>query len=362
MILVKGHGEDANVALRPRSNDLDELTVGGEPSKLRAMKQPFLQTLAAVSIVVSCCTALAQTTDTTRYPVKPLRLIVPFPPSGSNDILARFLAQKLSERLPHQTVVDNRAGADGIIGTEIAARAPADGHTLLIVSTTYAMNPAVHKLPYDPIKSLQPIAQIAAGGNVIATHPTFPAKTVKDLIAVAKAKPGDIRYATSGIGGFNHFGGELFNVMTGIKLSHIPYKGGGPAMIDVMSGQVEVLFSTLIQALPHIRAGKLKALGVGSAKRFSQMPEVPTVSESGVPGYDGAVWWGVLAPAGVPGGIITRLNTEIGAILRDPEMAKRLIAEAAEPVIDTPEAFGKLIVNDIAKWRRIAKQAGIKAD
>ena len=306
--------------------------------------------------------ATAQTPDAGRFPAKSIRMIVPFPPSGSNDILARFLAQKLSERLPQQTVVDNRPGADGIIGTEIAARAPADGHTLLIVSTTYAMNPAVHKLPYDPIKSLQPVAQIAVGGNVIATHPTFPAKTVKDLIALAKAKPGQIRYATSGIGGFNHFGSELFNVMAGVKLAHIPYRGGGPAMIDVMSGQVEVLLSTLIQALPHVRTGKLKALGIGTARRFPLLPDVPTVSESGLPGYDVAVWWGVLAPAGVPGAIVTRLNTEIGAILRDPEMAKRLIAEAAEPVIDTPEAFGKLIVNDIAKWSRIAKQAGIRAD
>ena len=318
-------------------------------------------TLALLCVIVAGV-ATAQTPDAGRFPAKSIRMIVPFPPSGSNDILARFLAQKLSERLPQQTVVDNRPGADGIIGTEIAARAPADGHTLLIVSTTYAMNPAVHKLPYDPIKSLQPVAQIATGGNVIATHPTFPAKTVKDLIALAKAKPGQIRYATSGIGGFNHFGGELFNVMAGIKLAHIPYKGGGPAMIDVMSGQVEVLLSTLIQVLPHVRTGKLKALGIGTAKRFPLLPDVPTVSESGLPGYDVAVWWGVLAPAGVPGAIVTRLNTEIGAILRDPEMAKRLIAEAAEPVIDTPEAFGKLIVNEIAKWSRIAKQAGIRSD
>jgi len=318
--------------------------------------------LCALGLFCACATAAAQTPDASRFPTKPIRLIVPFPPGGSNDILGRFLAQKMSDRLGQQTIVDNRAGADGIIGTELAARAPADGHTLVIVSTSYTMNPAIHKLPYDPVKSLAPISLIASGGNVIAVHPSLPIKTVKDLIAVAKAKPGQLRYSSSGIGGFNHFGGELFNTMAGVKLVHIPYKGGGPAMLDVMSGQVEMTFCTLIQALPHMRSGKLKALGVGSARRSPLLPEVPTIAESGVPGYDGTIWWGVLGPAGIPGAIVTRLNTEIGVILRDPEMGKRLVAEAAEPVIETPEAFGKLIVNDIGKWGSVAKQAGLRAE
>ena len=318
--------------------------------------------LCALGLFCACATAAAQTPDASRFPTKPIRLIVPFPPGGSNDILGRFLAQKMSDRLGQQTIVDNRAGADGIIGTELAARAPADGHTLLIVSTSYTMNPAIHKLPYDPVKSLAPISLIASGGNVIAVHPSLPIKTVKELIAVAKAKPGQLRYASSGIGGFNHFGGELFNTMAGVKLVHVPYKGGGPAMLDVMSGQVEMTFCTLIQALPHMRSGKLKALGVGSARRSPLLPEVPTIAESGVPGYDGTIWWGVLGPAGIPGAIVTRLNTEIGVILRDPEMGKRLVAEAAEPVIETPEAFGKLIVNDIGKWGSVAKQAGLRAE
>jgi len=318
--------------------------------------------LCALGLFCACATAAAQTPDASRFPTKPIRLIVPFPPGGSNDILGRFLAQKMSDRLGQQTIVDNRAGADGIIGTELAARAPADGHTLLIVSTSYTMNPAIHKLPYDPVKSLAPISLIASGGNVIAVHPSLPIKTVKELIAVAKAKPGQLRYSSSGIGGFNHFGGELFNTMAGVKLVHVPYKGGGPAMLDVMSGQVEMTFCTLIQALPHMRSGKLKALGVGSARRSPLLPEVPTIAESGVPGYDGTIWWGVLGPAGIPGAIVTRLNTEIGVILRDPEMGKRLVAEAAEPVIETPEAFGKLIVNDIGKWGSVAKQAGLRAE
>ena len=306
--------------------------------------------------------AIAQAVDVSKYPTRPIRLIIPFPPGGSNDILGRFIAQKMTERLGQTTIADNRPGADGIIGTDAAARAAPDGLTILIVSTSFTMNPAVHKLPYDSLKSLVPVAQIASGGNFIATHPTFPAKTVNDLVALAKAKPGHLRYASSGIGGFNHFGGEQFNMLAGVKLIHIPYKGGGPSMLDVMTGQVEVVFGTLIQAIPHIRSGKLKALGVGSAKRSPLLPDVPTVSESGVPGYDGSVWWGILAPAGVPEGIVMKLNSTIGAIVSEPEMTKRLVAEAAEPVIGTPEAFGKLIVNDIAKHQRIAKQAGIRAE
>jgi tripartite-type tricarboxylate transporter receptor subunit TctC len=297
-----------------------------------------------------------------RFPAKPIRLIVPFPPGGSNDILGRFIAQKLTERLGQQTIVDNRAGADGMIGTELASRAPADGHTLLMISISYTMNPAIHKVTYDPIKSFTPVAQIATGPNVISSHPNFPAQNVKELIALArKSKPGELRYATSGIGGVNHFHGELFNQLAKVTLTHIPYKGGGPSMLDVMTGQVETVFGTLIQGLPHIRSGRLKPLGVGSAKRSPLLPQVQAIAET-LPGYDGTIWWGLLAPAGIPGPILAKLNTEINAILREPEMAKRLTAEAAEPVVTAPEAFAKLIADNITKWGRIAKEAGIKAE
>lgn len=306
--------------------------------------------------------AHAQAVDVSKYPSRPIRLVIPFPPGGSNDILGRFIAQKMTERLGQTTIADNRPGADGIIGTDFVARAAPDGLTILIVSTSYTMNPAIHKLPYDPMKSLVPVSLIAGGGNVIAVNPSLPVNSIKQLIALAKAKPGQVRYASSGIGGFNHFGGELFNTMAGVKMAHIPYKGGGPAMLDVMTGQVEVSVGTLIQTLPHIRSAKLRALGVGSQKRSPVLPDVPTISEAGVPGYDGSVWWGILAPARVPDGIVTKLNSTIGDILRDPEMAKRLSAEAAEPIIDTPAAFGKLIVNDIAKWARVAKQADIRVE
>ena len=329
------------------------------------MRVPFrISRAGAVALLCGCAagSSAAQAQDASRFPSKPIRMIVPFPPGGSNDILGRFIAQKLTERLGQQTIVDNRAGADGMIGTELASRAPADGHTLLMISISYTMNPAIHKVPYDPIKSFAPVAQIASGPNVISSHPNFAAQNVKELIALArKSKPGELRYATSGIGGVNHFHGELFNQMAKVKLTHIPYKGGGPSMLDVMTGQVEVVFGTLIQGLPHIRSGKLKPLGVGSAKRSPILPQVPTIAET-LPGYDGTIWWGILAPAGVPGPIVTKLNTEINAILRDPEMAKRLTAEAAEPVTTTPEAFGKLIAENVTKWGRIAKEANIRAE
>jgi tripartite-type tricarboxylate transporter receptor subunit TctC len=318
-----------------------------------------MKTFAFVVLAALAGPATAQGVD---FPSRALRLVVPFPPGGSNDIVGRFVALRLSERLGQPVVVDNRAGADGIIGTELVTRADADGYTLLIVSSTYTMNPAIHKLPYDPVKSLAPVARLASGGNVIAVTPSLPVNNIRELIALAKTKAGHVRYASSGIGGFNHFGGELFNMMAGVTLEHVPYKGGGPSMVDVMGGQVEVVFGTLIQALPHIRSGKLKALGVGSATRSPLLPEVPTISEAGVPGYDGGIWWGILTRAGAPTPIIARLNAEINALLRDPEAARRLAAEGAEPVTDTPEAFGKLIAAELVKWERIARQARIRAE
>ena len=309
--------------------------------------------LSALVIVGS---AAAQTT----YPAKSIRMIVPFPPGGSNDIVGRFMGQKLSERLGQQVVIDNRGGADGIIGTEIAARAPADGYTILIASASYAMNAVVYKLTYDPYKSFVPISLIGTGGNVVSVHPSVPAKNIKDLIALAKSRPGQLRYASSGMGGFNHFGGEMFKTLAGVDMIHVPYKGGGPAMIDVMAGQVEVMFSTLVQALPQLRSGKLRPLGVGSEKRSPLLPEVPTLIESGLAGYDAAVWWGFLAPAGLPAELQTRLHGEVVAVLRDPEASKRLAAEGAEPAVAAADEFMQLIAREIIKWGKVAKQANIK--
>jgi tripartite-type tricarboxylate transporter receptor subunit TctC len=295
------------------------------------------------------------------YPNRPVRLIVPFPPGGSNDILGRFMAAKLTERLGQQVIVDNRPGADGIIGTDLAARSTPDGYTLLIVSTSYSMNPGIHKkMPFDPVKDLTPISMIGTGPNAIVVNPSFPVKTVKDLVAAAKAKPGQINYASSGIGGFNHFGGELFKIAAGVDMTHVPYKGGGPAMVDIMAGHVPVLFSTLIQVLPHQRSGKLRVLATGGSKRSPALPDVPTVTESGV-NYEVTIWWGVLGPKGLPPALANGLNGTVAKILGEPETQKRLAAEAAEPMVVSPGEFGKIIEKDIAKWTKVARDAKMEA-
>ena len=332
------------------------VSMGNKPPETRLQRNGLIAATAALLF------AQASLVAAQAYPTRPIRMIVPFAPGGGNDIMGRFIAQKLSERMSQQTVVENRAGADGIIGTEIAARSAPDGYTILVISTSYTQNAAIHKLPYDPVKSLTPVSLLGTGPNVVYSAPDFAAKSVPELIAMAKAKPGAVRYASSGIGGFNHFGGELFNSMAGVKMTHIPYKGGGPSMVDVISGQVEVGFGTLIQALPHLRSGKLRAIAVGSPRRSPLLPEVPTISEAGLPGYDCSVWWGIMAPAGTPGPIVTRLNTEISAVMKDPEMAKRLQAEAAEPIVAGPEALAKLIASDLEKWARVVRETGIKAE
>ena len=317
----------------------------------------------AVASLVACVGAAAQGPDpAANFPNRPVRLVVPFPPGGSNDILGRFVAQHLSERLGQQVVIENRAGADGLIGTDMVARAEPDGYTLVFVSTSYTMNAAIHKMPFDPLKSLVPVARVASGGNLIAVNPKLAANNIGELIAMAKAEPGRLRYASSGLGGFNHFGGALFNSLAGVRIEHVPYKGGGPALLDVMSGHVEIVFGTLTQALPHVRSGRLKALAVGSPKRSQLLPNLPTIAESGVPGYDGSIWWGVLARAGTAPSIVAKLNAGINSVMRDPEAVKRLESEATEPVTDTPESFARLIESELVKWKRIASEAGIRAD
>jgi len=295
------------------------------------------------------------------YPAKPIRLIVPFPPGGSNDIVGRYIGQKLTARLGQQTVIDNRAGADAIIGTHLAASALPDGYTMLIVSTTYTMTPATHKkLPYDPLKSLIPIALVGTGPVMIASWPGLQLTSLKELVALAKAKPAQLHYASSSAGGVTHFAGELFNLMAGVKIVHVAYKGGTPAITDVMAGHVPVLVNTLSPVLPHVRSGRLKILGVSSAQRTSVLPDVPTIAEAGVPGYEASIWWGILGPAGIPRHIVTKLNLEIGAIVREPESVKWLTSQAGDPLTATADEFGRLIAADIAKWSRVAKDAGIR--
>ena len=320
---------------------------------------PVVLGLLAGSLMAAQCAAQPKAAD---YPNKPIRWIIPFPPGGSNDLLGRYLGVKLSERLGQQVVIDNRAGANGIIGADLAAQAPADGYTILMVSTSWVMNAAVRTfpLPYDIEKSFDPVATIGSSPNSIVANPRGPFRTLRELVDQVKAKPGSIDYAHTGVGGFNHFGGELFKKVAGINMVPVPYKGGGPAMIDVMAGQIPIMFSSVTQALPHVRNDRLKFLGVGAAKRSAAVPDVPTVAEAGFPGYEVAVWWGVSAPAGVPRPLLEKLRREFTAILQDAETKKRLAAEAAEPEILSPAEFRKKVYAERKKWTDLAIQAGIQ--
>ena len=296
------------------------------------------------------------------YPNRPIRIIVPFPAGGSNDLLARYFGDKLTERLGQQSVIDNRAGANGIIGTQLAAGTTPDGYTTLAISVSYTMNAAVRKLPYDVVKSFDPIAMFGTNSNCLVISPGLGMSTLKEIIAAAKAKPGSLAYASTGVGGFNHFGGELFKKIAGVDLVHVPYKGGGPAMIDVMGGQIPMMFSSVTQVLPHVRSARLKIVAVGADKRSPVVPDVPTFAEAGLPGYEVYGWWGLSTPAGVPKDIRDRLTKLFAEILKEPGTKKRLEAEAAEPREMEPEAFRRFIRDEVRKWAEVAKNAGIQVN
>ena len=317
----------------------------------------YLAVAVAAAAAVAAVPAYAQS-----YPTKTIRFVIPFPPGGSNDIVGRVMATALTERLGRTVIADNRAGGNSIIGTEIVANSPPDGYTMLIISTSFTTNPVIHKLPFDPRKAFDWVAMLGVGPNVLAVTQSLPAKNVKELIALAKARPGQIVYASTGVGSNAHFATELFKHMTGTQMIHVSYKGGGPALIDTISGQAQICLSSLIQAIGHFRSNKLRALGTSGAKRSDILPDIPTIAEAGVPGYETQNWWGVAVSRGTPPAIIQRLNTEIGVILKAPETEKRLRGEGAEPVIKSPDELGKYVINEMDKWARLAKVAGIKGE
>ena len=314
--------------------------------------------MKAAGLLVALSTAAAAQD----YPVKPVRLIIPFPPGGSNDVVGRMIATHLGEHLGKQVIVDNRSGAGGVIGTEIAANAAPDGYTLAIISIAHAVNPWLYKLNYDPIKSFTPIAVLASGPNVLAINPALPVNSVNELVALAKQKPGDLQYASAGVGSFQHLGGELFKLEAGVDMLHVPFKGGGPAMIDVMGGHTKLVFSSLVQTTPHIKSGKLKPLGTGGLKRNPVLPDVPTIAEAGVPGYEAVNWWGIVAPAGTPQAIIDKLHKDIAAVQASPEVQKQFSTEGAEIVQMTPAEFGTFMEREMKKWERVVKEGKIKAE
>lgn len=316
----------------------------------------------AAGIAALVLTAVPIATTAQTYPARPVRLVVPFPPGGSNDIVGRLVGAGLGERLGKQIVIDNRAGGNSIIGTDIVAKSQPDGYNLIMISTSFTTNPIIHKLPYDPLKSFAWVAMLGVGPNVLAVNQSLPANSIKELIALAKAKPDQLIYASTGVGSNAHFGTKLLKHMTGANMRHVPYKGGGPALIATIAGEAHLCLSSLIQAIVHIRSGKLRALATSGGKRSVTLPDVPTISEAGVPGYETANWWGVAAPRGTPVQVIRRLNEEIKTVLQMPETGKRLINEGAEPAIKTPDELGKYVASEMAKWVQVAKIAGIRGE
>jgi tripartite-type tricarboxylate transporter receptor subunit TctC len=318
---------------------------------------------SAVLLLALCAAALYTTHAAAQtYPSKPIRMIIPFPPGGSNDVVGRMIAFQLSERLGQQVVVDNQGGAGGIIGTEAVARASADGYTLLLISVAHAFGASMYKLPYDPINAFAPVALLGTGPVVLAVNARLPVNSLKDLIALAREKPGELNYASAGVGSFQHLASSLFKLRSGLDIVHIPFKGGGPAMADVVAGNTQIAIGSLIQTLPHIRSGRLKALGVGSAKRVPVLPDLPTISEAGVPGYEATNWWGMVAPAGTPRPVIARLHKEISVILASSETKKRFETEGGEAAQMSPEEFGRFIASETVKWAKVVKEAGIKPE
>jgi tripartite-type tricarboxylate transporter receptor subunit TctC len=328
------------------------------------MHMPKLRSalLMAAGLLLALTTAVAAQDPAKDYPGKPVRVIVPFPPGAINDTVGRMIATQLSARLGKQFVVDNRGGAGGVIGSEIAANAPKDGYTLLIVSLVNAVNPWLYKLPYDPIKSFEPIAVIGSAPNVLVVNPELPVKSVGELVALAKQKPGQLQYASGGVGSFQHLGGELFKLLAGVDILHVAFKGGGPAMIDVLGGHSKIIFATTITALPHIRSGKLRALGLGARERSPVLAEVPTIAEAGVPGYEAANWIGIVAPAGTPAAIVAKLSQEISAIQDQPEIKKQFAAEGMDILRMSSAEFGTFFASEMGKWERVVKEGGIKPE
>ena len=320
----------------------------------------FIRLTLSFFLALACASALAQ-----GYPSKPIRFVVPYPPGGSVDIAARALGQKLTEAWGQPVVVDNRAGAGGNIGADLVAKSPADGYTLLMGAVaTHAINPTLYaKIPYDPVKDFTPVALVVQVPNILVVNPAVAASTVKELIALARAKPGTLNFGSGSTGSTGHLAGELFNTMAGVKMVHIPYKGAAPAMADLLAGQVQLMFDNLANALPNVQAGKLRALAVTTLARSPAVPQLPTVAESGLPGFDLTTWFGVMVPAGTAPEIVAKLNAEIVRALAAKDMRERLEKMGAEvPTNNTPEHFAAFIRTEAAKYAKVVKDSGAKVE
>ena len=297
------------------------------------------------------------------YPAKPIRVVVPFPPAGGVDTVARILAPKLTERLGQPTVIDNRVGAAGNIGTDLVAKAPPDGYTLLMIFTSHAINATLYReLPYDPVNDFAAVTMIATVPNILVVNLALGVKSVKELVQLAKSKPGQINYASAGSGLPAHLAAELFKTVAGVDLVHVPYKGAAPSMIGLLAGESHLTFTTVLLALPYVKAGRLRALAVTSARRSPTMPDVPTIAEAGLAGSESTSWYGLLAPARTPAEIVAQLHGELVRILKLPDIREKFLAQGAEPVGNTPEQFGAIIKSEIEKWGKVVRATGAKVD
>jgi tripartite-type tricarboxylate transporter receptor subunit TctC len=296
------------------------------------------------------------------YPSRSIRLIIPFPPGGSNDVVGRIIANQLGRSLGQQVFVDNRSGAGGVVGSDLAAKATPDGYTLLVISIAHAVDPWLYKTPFDPVKDFVPVSIFATGTNVLTVNPKLQVNSVQELLAYAKDKPGVLNYASAGIGSFQHLSGELFKLMSHTDIQHVPYKGGGPAMLAVIAGEAQVMFSSIVQTVPSIQAGSLRALATGGEMKSPILPDLPTIGESGVPSYIATNWWGVVAPAGTPQPIVDKLHAAVAEVLKSADTQKYLANEGAAPVTMSAAEFGTFIQAEINKWGPVVKQAGMKAE
>jgi len=315
-----------------------------------------LSTCLAALVLAAAPHALAQ-----KYPTKPIRLIAPFPPGGGTDILSRILAGPVSESLGQTVIVDNRAGAGGSVGAEIAARAEPDGYTLITVSSSYTATAAYHKIPYDPVNGIQPIILLGTTGLVMIVHPSVPARSVKELIAYAKANAGKVNYATVGVGSVTHLGHEQLKLLAGINIVHVPYKGGGPALTAVVAGESQMSMISMVPTLPHVRAGRLRPLGVTTPKRMKPLPDVPSINET-VPGFEVVHWYGIWGPKGLRGNIVARWNKEVAKVLLTDEMKRQMQSEGLDTAGGPPEEFLNRIRHDVEKWRKVVKEANIRRE
>jgi tripartite-type tricarboxylate transporter receptor subunit TctC len=318
---------------------------------------------AAVLLCFALPASAVNAADAQNYPVKSIRLIVGYSPGGGTDVLSRVLAKYLGESFKQTVIVDNRPGAGGILATELVAKAPPDGYTLLTTPSTHSINPGLYaKLPYDPIKDFTAVGLMATSPNTFVVHPSMPAKSVRELIALARQRPGELSFASAGVGSTTHLAGEYFRSMAKIKTVHVPYKGSGQAEIDLATGQVHYMIDSTPAALPNIKAGRTRAIATTGTKRFSMLPDVPTVAESGLPQYESVSWWGILAPAGLPPAIVERLNGEMNRIMNLPEVKKLVLAQGAESLTGTPQAFLDYIKQETTLYTRIIRDAGIKVE